>query len=298
MSETAIEVSGLTKDYGGSRGVFGLSFTVQPGEAFGILGPNGAGKTTTIRQLMGFVRPDSGRARIFGQDCFAGAARVQSQVGYLPGELALMDDMTGAAFIRLMAGLRGQKDLNYAWQLCQRFGLDAGQKIRKMSKGTKQKVGLVCALMHRPRLLILDEPTSGLDPLMQNQLWEILLAEKQQGVTILLSSHIFEEVERLCDRAALLRGGRIAAVEQLGELRAKASRVYQLRFAGENEAAAFAAAWPGAAAKGDWVQLQLSRGEPVARLLAMAAKSGVQDLQTRQESLEDMFLRMYGGRNE
>ena len=180
MSETAIEVSGLTKDYGGGRGVFGLSFTGQPGEAFGILGPNGAGKTTTIRQLMGFVRPGAGSARIFGQDCFAGAARVQSQVGYLPGELALMDDMTGEAFIRLMAGLRGQKDLSYAWQLCQRFGLDAGQKIRKMSKGTKQKVGLVCALMHRPRLLILDEPTSGLDPLMQNQLWEILLAEKQR----------------------------------------------------------------------------------------------------------------------
>lgn len=298
MSESVITVSNLTRDYGKGRGVFGLNFEVKPGEAFGLLGPNGAGKTTTIRQLMGFVRPDSGSTRIFGQDCFAQAARVQRQVGYLPGELALMDDMTGMAFIRLMAGLRGQSDLSYARQLCDRFGLDANQKIRKMSKGTKQKVGLVCALMHRPRLLILDEPTSGLDPLMQNQLWEILLAEKQQGVTILLSSHIFEEVERLCDRAALLRGGRIAAVEQLGELRTKASRVYQLRFEDSARAEAFAAGWPGAAAKGEWVQMRLGRGEPVARLLAQAAQAGVQDLQTRQENLEDMFLRMYGGQDK
>lgn len=295
MSEAAIAVRALTKDYGGGRGVFGLNFAVQPGEAFGLLGPNGAGKTTTIRQLMGFVRPGSGSAQIFGRDCFGQRAEVQRQVGYLPGELALMDDMTGAAFLRLMAGLRGQTNFAYARQLCEQFGLDADQKIRKMSKGTKQKVGLVCALMHRPRLLILDEPTSGLDPLMQNRLWEILLAEKRQGVTILLSSHIFEEVERLCDRAALLRSGRIAAVEQLGRLRAKARRIYQLRFESVQQAAAFAAAWPGAAAKGEWVQLRLAQGEPVARLLALAAQSGVQDLQTRQESLENMFLRMYGG---
>lgn len=295
MSEMAIAVRALTKDYGGGRGVFELDFAVQPGEAFGLLGPNGAGKTTTIRQLMGFVRPGSGSAQILGWDCFGQSATVQRQVGYLPGELALMDDMTGAAFLRLMAGLRGQTDLSYARQLCEQFGLDANQKIRKMSKGTKQKVGLVCALMHRPRLLILDEPTSGLDPLMQNRLWEILLAEKQQGVTILLSSHIFEEVERLCDRAALLRGGRIAAVEQLGQLRAKARRIYQLRFESTQQAAAFAAAWPDATAKGEWVQLRLAQGEPVARLLALAAQSRVQDLQTRQESLEDMFLRMYGG---
>ena len=141
---------------------------------------------------MGFVRPDSGSARIFGKECFTQAAPGTAAGGIsVPGELALMDDMTGMDFIRLMAGLRGQRRSSHALQLCARFGLDANQKIRKMSKGTKQKVGLVCALMRRPQLLILDEPTSGLDPLMQNQLWEILLAEKQQGVTILLSSHIF-----------------------------------------------------------------------------------------------------------
>ena len=295
MKESAISVAGLTKDYGGGRGVFGVDFAVQPGEAFGLLGPNGAGKTTTIRQLMGFVRPDGGSARIFGLDCFAQAAGIQGQVGYLPGELALMEDMTGEAFVRLMAGLRGQKDMQYARQLCRRFELDDSRKIGKMSKGTKQKVGLVCALMHRPRLLILDEPTSGLDPLMQNQLWEILLAEKQRGVTILLSSHIFEEVERLCDRVALLRDGRLAAVEQLEALRGKAGRVYQLRFADMQQAKGFAAAWPGAQAKEAWVHLRLTREEPVARLLTLAVEHGVLDLQTRQESLEDMFLGMYGG---
>ena len=163
--DTVIETRGLTKRYGGDVcALYDADVSVRRGDIFGVVGDNGAGKTTTIRQLMGFVRSDSGSARIFGQDCFAGAARVQSQVGYLPGELTLMDDMTGAAFIRLMAGLRGQRDLSYAWKLCQRFGLDASQKIRKMSKGTKQKVGLVCAFMTSPDIVLLDEPTSGLRP--------------------------------------------------------------------------------------------------------------------------------------
>ena len=163
MSKTMIEVKDLTCDYGHGRGIFHLSFAIEQGEVFGFLGPNGAGKTTTIRQLMGFVRPDSGTVRILGMDCFADASKIQKEVGYLPGELALMEDMSGIGFLRMMAGIRNMKDTSRMEELIQLFSLDAGQKIRRMSKGTKQKVGLVCALMHNPKILLLDEPTSGLD---------------------------------------------------------------------------------------------------------------------------------------
>lgn len=180
MSKTMIEVKDLTCDYGHGRGVFHLSFAIEQGEVFGFLGPNGAGKTTTIRQLMGFVRPDSGMVQILGMDCFADASKIQKEVGYLPGELALMEDMSGIGFLRMMAGIRNMKDTSRMEELIQLFSLDAGQKIRRMSKGTKQKVGLVCALMHNPKILLLDEPTSGLDPLMQNRFAQVILKEKEK----------------------------------------------------------------------------------------------------------------------
>ena len=151
-----IDVQGLTKDYGQGRGVFGLTFQVERGEVFGFLGPNGAGKTTTIRQLMGFIRPTAGRATILGMDCFARAAAIQAHVCYLPGELSLMDDLTGDGFLRFMANMRGMADLGAAGELKELFRLDGRQRLRKMSKGTRQKVGLVCAFMARPDLLLLD----------------------------------------------------------------------------------------------------------------------------------------------
>ena len=225
-----IDVQGLTKDYGQGRGVFGLTFQVERGEVFGFLGPNGAGKTTTIRQLMGFIRPTAGRASILGMDCFAQAAAIQAHVGYLPGELSLMDDLTGDGFLRFMANMRGMADLGAAGELKELFRLDGRQRLRKMSKGTRQKVGLVCAFMARPDLLLLDEPTSGLDPLMQSRFVELLLREKARGATILLSSHMFEELERTCDRVAILRAGRLAAVERTEDLRRARTKRYRFSF--------------------------------------------------------------------
>ncbi len=289
-----IEAKALTKDYGQGRGVFGLDFAVQPGEVFGFLGPNGAGKTTTIRQLMGFVRPDSGSARMLGLDCFAQAPAIQAQTGYLPGELCLPEDTTGEGFLRFMAAMRGLRDLSRAKELCDRFQLDGRQRLRRMSKGTKQKVALVCAFMARPAVLVLDEPTSGLDPLMQNRFVELVLEEKARGATVLLSSHQFEEVERTCDRVAVLRRGRLAAVEPVERLRGARGRRYTFSFASPRQAADFASGWQGAAVEDTKVTVQLQGVDRLPALLQSAAQNQVTGLETAGQSLEEMFLKLYG----
>ncbi len=293
MSEAIIRARGLTKGYGGGRGVQGLDLAVDQGEVFGFLGPNGAGKTTTIRLLMGFIRPDGGTAEVLGRPCFAQAAAVHGDVGYLPGELALMDDLTGWQFIRLMADMRGLGDLGRARELAERFQLDAGVGLRKMSKGTRQKVGLVCAFMARPRLLLLDEPTSGLDPLMQNLFIELLLEEKARGTTVLLSSHPLEEVERTCDRVAILRAGRLVAVETAASLRR--GRVLHFTLATEQDAAGLAAALEGAERSGDRVAVTVTDPAALPALLARASTFPVVDLEARGQSLEELFLHFYGG---
>ena len=171
---SVIALSHITKDYGGGHGVFDVSFAVEQGEVFGFLGPNGAGKTTTIRQLMGFLAPDSGTCTINGLDCRTQTAAIQKNMGYIPGEPALPDDMRGGEFIRFLAAYRGMRGTGRAGELCERFELDASGWIRRMSKGMKQKLGIVAAFMHDPKVLILDEPTSGLDPLMQNSFVELI----------------------------------------------------------------------------------------------------------------------------
>ena len=289
-----IDVQGLTKDYGQGRGIFDLTFQVERGEVFGFLGPNGAGKTTTIRHLMGFIRPTAGRAAILGMDCFAQAAAIQARVGYLPGELSLMDDLTGDGFLRFMAQMRGMMDLGTAWELKELFRLDGRQSLRKMSKGTRQKVGLVCAFMARPDLLLLDEPTSGLDPLMQNRFVELLLREKARGATILLSSHMFEELERTCDLVAILRAGRLAAVERTEDLRRARTKRYVFSFPAPEAAAAFSAAWPGASRNDSSVTVALTGREDLSKLLRLAADQQVTDMTVDGGSLEEAFLGYYG----
>ena len=292
-----IEVRGLTKDYGRGRGVFGLDLSVNKGQVLGFLGPNGAGKTTTIRQLMGFVRPDSGTASILGMDCFAQASRVQEHVGYLPGEIAFLDGMTGEGYLRFAAKLRGGNAavLARAQELCRRFELDASAKIRRMSKGTKQKLGIVAAFMHDPEIYLLDEPTSGLDPLMQAEFLNLVAEEKGRGKTILLSSHIFEEVERICDDAAILRRGRLVSVENMERLKQSRCRVFQLEFDGEKSALLFADGLPGAVRRETRVTVSV-QGD-VDALLKRAALYPVRDLSVRPQSLEELFLHYYGGEN-
>jgi ABC-2 type transport system ATP-binding protein len=215
-----IRIEGLTKVFRNGRGIFDLSFTVGEGEVFGYLGPNGAGKSTTIRHLMGFLRPDKGVAEIAGLDCWSQAPFVQAQTGYLPGEIAFLEDMNGLEFLKLLGGMRRMTDTSRRDELIERFQFDVSTPIRKMSKGMKQKVGIVAAFMHDPKVLILDEPTSGLDPLMQQRFLELIAEEKAQGKTILMSSHIFQEIERVCDRVGIIKDGRLIAVEDMSTLRA------------------------------------------------------------------------------
>ncbi len=176
-----IELQEVTKDYGNGKGVFGLSFAVPKGEVFGYLGPNGAGKTTTIRQLMGFIRPGRGICRMMGMDCFLQAQEIQKHTGYLAGELAFPEDMTGLGFLKFMADMKGMDSHRHMESLMERFGLNPHGRIKRMSKGMKQKIGIVNAFMHQPEVVILDEPTSGLDPLMQNEFVELVLEEKKKG---------------------------------------------------------------------------------------------------------------------
>ncbi|OMF64295.1 ABC transporter ATP-binding protein [Paenibacillus sp. FSL R5-0766] len=214
-----IKVHSLTKIYSNGKGIRDVSFDVEEGEVFGFLGPNGAGKTTTLRHLMGFVNPSSGKSSINGLDCRREAAQIQKNLGYVPGEIAFYDNMTGMHFLEFIDDLRGRDDKSRRDQLINRFELDSGRKIRKMSKGMKQKVGLIAAFMHDPAVLILDEPTSGLDPLMQRRFVELIIEERNRGKTILMSSHLFDEVDHTCERVGIIREGSIVTVENINSLK-------------------------------------------------------------------------------
>jgi ABC-2 type transport system ATP-binding protein len=208
-----IEISQLNLIYPSGKGIFDVDLVIQDGEVFGYLGPNGAGKTTTIRGLLGFMKPTSGYVRIQGLDPQHDSVDLQRKIGYLPGEMAFFPRYTGHEFLDFMAAMRGLTDRSREAELIQRFELDVAGRINKMSKGMKQKLAIVVALMHDPEILILDEPTSGLDPLMQNRFLELIEEEKKRGKTILMSSHLFEEVERVCDRAGIIKDGRILTIE-------------------------------------------------------------------------------------
>lgn len=289
----ALELRGLTKDYGKQRGVFDVSLEVQRGEVFGFLGPNGAGKTTAMRHLMGFIKPDAGEARIGGYDCFSERAIIQRTLGYLPGEIACMDEMTGIAFLEFMARMKKLNDRMRLYELVDYFELDPARKIRKMSKGTKQKVGLVCAFMSRPDLLLLDEPTSGLDPLMQGRFIDLVRAEKERGATVFLSSHLFEEVERTCDSVGFIRDGRLVAVERMDDVRRSRKRVYVVTFARVSERDRFVATHSAAQNRGATsVEMVVAGG--VDAFVKDIASFAVSDLAAREQTLEELFLHLYG----
>lgn len=286
-----IELRDVTKDYGGGRGVFGVTLTLAGGGALGYLGPNGAGKTTTIRQLMGFIRPDKGTVRVFGADPFR-CAGVQKKIGYLPGETAFPPDMTGDAFLRFAAELKGVKSMARANELRERFELDGRARLKKMSKGTRQKVALICAFLHDPELYLLDEPTSGLDPLMQRRFAELVEEELSRGKTMLLSSHQFEEVERLCGEAAILRAGRIAACGTMEALQKTRSRIFRMTFRSAEGADAFSREFPQAVRRG--AELSLTVPQPdAARVVRCAEACGADDLLIRAQTLEELFLHYY-----
>lgn len=294
MIEPVIEISHVTKKFGREKGVFDIDFTVQKGEVFGYLGPNGAGKSTTIRHLMGFIRPQKGICRILRKDCFRNSADVQRHVGYLAGELSFPDDMTGMEYIDFIAQMKGIRDKNRIRQLVERFELEAKGKIRKMSKGTKQKTGIVAALMGAPEVLILDEPTSGLDPLMRNRFIQLILEEKKKGTTIFMSSHIMEEVEKTCDRTAIIRQGKIVDTVEMSALSKLNTKIYIVTLANQELAERLSdeQALTVKQVKGEVVELFVS--DNVSTVLKTIAPYEPVALEITSETLEELFLRDYG----
>ena len=234
-----IETERLTKFYGTHRGIVDVGLVVEQGEVYGFLGPNGAGKTTTIRLLLDLIRPTAGRALVFGVETTVDPVAIHRRVGYLPGEFALFDRLTGGQTIEYFANLRGRIDPRYQADLVERFDLDPSRRYKEYSKGNKQKVGLVIALQHRPDLLVLDEPTSGLDPLVQQTFFELLRDTVAEGRTAFLSSHVLGEVEKTCDRVAIIRDGQIVAIDRVEALRDLARHQVELRFAAPVDAAEF-----------------------------------------------------------
>lgn len=291
---SVIDVSHITKDYGNHKGVFNVDFHVEKGEVVGFLGPNGAGKTTTIRQLMGFIKADSGSIRIQDMDCFTQIEKVQEIVGYLPGEMALMDEMSGMQFIQFIAKMKNIKDLTKAEELITFLELDTKGKIKKMSKGMKQKIGIVIAFMSDPQILILDEPTSGLDPLMQNKFVELIHKEKQKGKTILMSSHIFEEVEHTCDRVVIIKDGEIVAVEKMETLRSSKQKIYQIEFHNAVDAQRFITMYENAVIDKNVVTITISK--EVDHLIKDLSKYTIDDISIKTQTLEELFMHFYGGK--
>ena len=234
-----IEVSPLTKDYGHGRGVFDVSIKVEQGMCYGFLGPNGAGKTTTIRHLMGFSKPQSGSTSILGCDSWNCADELKNAVGYLPGEIAFPKGLTGTEFLDMQMKLRRVKDEAYKNELLERFQLDPSMRVEKMSLGVRRKLAVVTAFLHDPDILILDEPTSGLDPIMQQNFIDFILSEKKRGKTILLSSHIFHEVDACCDRISIIKDGRIVADFVADELKNRSTKIYRISFSDKDSYDAF-----------------------------------------------------------
>ncbi len=230
-----IVIDNLTKTYRSGKGIFDVSLTIEKGEVFGFLGPNGAGKTTTIRNLVGFLKPDEGFCTIRELDCWSNAAKIQEFIGYLPDEIAFIDNMTGVQFLDLLKEMRKLDNNTRRSELIELLDVDISGKIRNMSKGMKQKLGIITAFMHDPKVYILDEPTSGLDPLMQTIFEDLILEEKRRGKTIMMSSHSFKEIERTCDRAGIMKEGKIVTIEDIHSLKASQRKIFSVTLASDKD---------------------------------------------------------------
>lgn len=225
-----IELKHLTKDYGEGKGIFDIDLTIKKGEMIGFVGTNGSGKTTTIRNMLGFVKPTSGKAYVNGLESWKNASEIAKSVGYVPGEIAFPDLATGTEFLKCQADFLGLKDMTYANYLIEKLQLDPRANLKRMSKGMKQKTALVAALMNNPDIIILDEPTTGLDPLMRDAFMEIIKDEHRRGKTIFMSSHMFEEMEGTCDRVALINNGHIVDIADMNAIRNRPSKDFKIEF--------------------------------------------------------------------
>ena len=301
--DNILQVEHLTKDYGSGRGVFDVSFTVKKGEVFGFLGPNGAGKSTTIRHLMGFSKPDSGDTKIFGKDSFNKYNEILGRVGYIPGEIALPQGLTGWEFIRMIQDLthiHNDEQLNKMLNLFELDDITLMGETKRMSLGVKRKLAVVTAFMGDPDVLILDEPTSGLDPVMQEVFINFIKEEKERGKTILLSSHIFSEVDATCDRIAIIKDGKIVSEFIANDLKHATTKFYKIDFENDGEYKSFLAKY----AKSDvlkilnkddnssWVYISTD-DKNINKVITILAEYKIKEFTNIKESLEDYFMKFY-----
>ena len=293
MPESIIATSGLTKDFGSGRGLFGLDLEVRQGEVFGFLGPNGAGKSTTMRLLLDLIRPTAGSARVLGLDAVADSLTIRRRVGFLPGDWALYPKLTGRALLDYLARLRGGVDPRLRDSLAERFDADLDRPLHELSTGNRQKLGLIQAFMHKPELLILDEPIAGLDPLVQQSFHALLGEVSAQGRTVFLSSHTLSEVERVTQRLAILREGRVVVVDSLENLRKVAVQRLEIEFAESVPASAFQALPGVTEATGNGRTVTVSFAGSADAVVKAAAAHEVRAIRPGEEDLEDIFLRYY-----
>ena len=290
-----IQTNQLTKNYGRSRGILDVTFDIQEAEVFGFLGPNGAGKTTTMRTLMGLLHANSGSATIGGLDCWNESTEVKKLVGYLPGEFAFDPGLRGAQIIEYLGHLRGGVDQVYLRSLVERLGFDPSKRFREYSHGNKQKLGLVQAFMHKPRLFILDEPTSGLDPLNQQEFYKMVAEVRADGRTVFLSSHILPEVEHTCDRVAIIREGRLVRIDHVSSLKDIRQHDVEITFAGPASVDWFkqVAGMVNVAQGADERTLQLNVQGALTEIIKIAGEHNAINIDTHEPTLEEVFLRFY-----
>jgi ABC-2 type transport system ATP-binding protein len=295
---SVIHTEHLSKRYGRRTGIEAVDLDVSEGKIFGFLGPNGAGKTTTIRLLLGFLPPTRGRGEVFGRDCWRDSARIKQDVGYLPGDLRLYPWMTATTALKICGRIRGIDMFHDGRELADRFRLESDVRVRHMSRGMRQKLGLILALTHRPRLLVLDEPTTGLDPLMQKELADCLRELAAAGHTVFFSSHTLSEVEQLCDHVAIVREGRVVADESLASLRSRARRRVTLVF---RDAEAAQGATPPSfltvtERRGDCWQAEMTGDAQ--HLVRWLANQPLRDVSIGQPDLDSLFRQFYASREE
>jgi len=288
----AVDIQELTKFYGSSRGIQDITFSIEEGEVFGFIGPNGAGKSTTIRTLLNFIYPTSGRATILGKDIVRDSVDIRRMVGYLPSEVHYYDDMKAVDLLRYSASFYGKVDEPRMKKLAEQLDLDLGRKIEKLSFGNRKKVGIIQAMLHAPRLLILDEPTGGLDPLMQHTFFELLEEERQKGVTVFFSSHILSEVQKVCDRVAIIKQGELLKVESVSNL--TRSRLKKVMITLEPGMSDYAIRLEGIMnQERNGQELRLLFNGDIKQLLSELGHMPLVDIRIEEPSLEEVFMHYY-----
>jgi len=297
MSDYVIETRGLSVFYGKHRGILNVDLKIDKGEVFGFLGPHGAGKTTTQRVLLDVIRPTEGQAFMFGKDCQKDGVAARDRVGYLPGELSLYENMKASQFFKMYFSLQKSKsDRNYWQTLADRLELDTNRRIRELSRGNRQKVGVVAAFMNKPELLILDEPTSGLDPLMQQTVMEIVQEANQHGSTVFFSSHILSEVHTVCDRVGIIREGQLVATERVEDMTRQQFKRLRIGFDQLPPEDAFAIEGVTELVRDDQA-VELEIRENIGQVMKKAVSFGINDIETIPVTLEEIFLAYYGKEN-